>query len=98
MLYRLTTLPLIFTIGGMCYTIYLYHNALIRFVIEWIHVPDLPALAGNPDLATSITALVAIPLLLLFSAAFFVAVERPCMNPAWPTRVAHWIANRFRTL
>jgi len=96
--YRFTTLPLIFTIGGMCYTIYLYHNALIRFVIEWTHVPDLPALAGHPDLATLATALVAIPLLLLFSAAFFVAVERPCMNPAWPTRLLQSIRNRFRTL
>lgn len=96
--YRFTTLPLIFTVGGMCYTIYLYHNALIRFAIEWAHVPDLSTFALNHDAATAATALVGIALVLVFSSALFVAIERPCMNPDWPSHLTQWIRKRLRNL
>jgi peptidoglycan/LPS O-acetylase OafA/YrhL len=88
---RFLSLPWIFTIGGMCYTIYL------------IHLPILQVLAGSvmrtsgfvrfvPGLLVS--AVVTLPILLAVSVAFFLLIEKPCMNPKWPLRVGDWIAGR----
>jgi hypothetical protein len=35
---------------------------------------------------------------LLVSAVFFALVERPCMDPQWPSRLATWAAERGRTM
>jgi peptidoglycan/LPS O-acetylase OafA/YrhL len=33
---------------------------------------------------------------LLVSAVFFAFVERPCMDPRWPTRLATWLRDKGR--
>ena len=35
-----TTNPVIFTIGGMCYTIYLWHNLVIEILMRKLHVAN----------------------------------------------------------
>lgn len=88
---RFLSLPWIFTIGGMCYTIYL------------IHLPILQVLTGSvmrtsgfvsfmPGLLVS--AVFTLPILLAVSVAFFLLIEKPCMNPKWPLAVGNWIAGR----
>jgi peptidoglycan/LPS O-acetylase OafA/YrhL len=71
-------------IGGMCYTIYLLHYALIAFlatqskalfISEWGYAANF-----------GIQFLVIIPVVLVASAVFFALIERPCMDKDWPTK------------
>lgn len=77
------------TIGGMCYTIYLYHLALLEAAA--------PATArwrpfGSYGADLAVQAVVLGLFVLLVSALLFVAVERPCMDRVWPRRL--WAAIR----
>lgn len=92
---RIYTHPLITTIGGMCYSIYLLHFWVIgnvEKVLYRVHSPSSSywtemLLAGLPSLA------VALPI----CALFFRYVERPCMDRTWPRRLtAWWRTNRWR--
>jgi peptidoglycan/LPS O-acetylase OafA/YrhL len=74
--------PLIYTIGGMCYTIYLYHVHIMGvFSRAFAHVPQLQT--WPLWLTIIVTALVEIPAVLLICAGFFLAVEKPCMKKGW---------------
>jgi peptidoglycan/LPS O-acetylase OafA/YrhL len=75
--------PLVTVIGGMCYSIYLIHFRLLwatgRFAT---HFPW-----GSSFIERfAIEALISIPAILLVSIIFFALLERPCMDPAWPTK------------
>jgi peptidoglycan/LPS O-acetylase OafA/YrhL len=73
--------PITATIGGMCYSIYLFHNQLIYgFALVTRHV-----FPGSPYGLRLITQFLLIaPAVLLVSAIYFRFVERPCMRPEWP--------------
>lgn len=88
---KLLTQPLIVVIGGMCYTIYLYHFALIsaagRFLIGlWPNAGYVPTLALH--------VAVLVPLVLVVSAVLFWLFEKPFMAwrgvgwPRWELSVA----------
>jgi peptidoglycan/LPS O-acetylase OafA/YrhL len=87
--------PWIATIGGMCYSIYLMHFQMIavffkvtrRFV--GVHFDFL----ANYAIQLLVTAL---PVLLI-SLVFYLLIERPCMDPNWPSRFWHWITGRSRS-
>ena len=75
---------LLTNIGGMCYSIYLYHYILLTAIVKatkglsigsgfWSYL----ALQG------AITA----PIILAVCTAFFLLIERPCMDRQWPARV-----------
>ena len=70
------------TTGGMCYSIYLVHYPL--FIVLSRYLGPLTHL--QPDIALALTCAIVIPVGLVAGAAFFVLVERPCMDPAWPER------------
>jgi peptidoglycan/LPS O-acetylase OafA/YrhL len=88
---RFLSLPWIFTIGGMCYTIYLIHLPILQ-VLTGIVMRTSGFVSFMPGLLVS--AVVTLPILFAVSVAFFLLIEKPCMNPRWPLRVAHWIAGR----
>jgi peptidoglycan/LPS O-acetylase OafA/YrhL len=70
------------TIGGMCYSIYLLHNygiAASGFVVGQIGVV-LPF-----EVRLLVQFLLITPVVLAVSALFFRLVERPCMQPDWPS-------------
>ena len=70
-------------IGGMCYTIYLFHYPLMSAVTRFskpVHI------GGNLDAYFAIQLLLYAPVLLLVSSLYFVLVERPCMARDWPQR------------
>ncbi len=76
------------TIGGMCYTIYLLHN----YIVAGVGAHTERFFLGYPfDIRLLIQALLIGPVILLISALYFRFVERPCMNPAWPQRLARAI-------
>jgi peptidoglycan/LPS O-acetylase OafA/YrhL len=72
---RVLSLPLLTTIGGMCYTIYLFHYHIAGFMSLHIH-------------RSGVYYPVTVIAIALFCSAFFLLVERPCMNPHWPQDVA----------
>jgi peptidoglycan/LPS O-acetylase OafA/YrhL len=74
--------PLIYTIGGMCYTLYLYHYS----VISAISRPLIAAGFFNrlpPWLQVIAAGLVIVPAVLLSGAIMFILVEKPCMKKDW---------------
>jgi peptidoglycan/LPS O-acetylase OafA/YrhL len=77
--------PVVWTIGGMCYSIYLLHLQVIRLMLRPMHVLVTSSLGGFvPDLV--LICVVIVPVILLVSGVFFVLVELPCMR--WSQRIA----------
>lgn len=72
------SLPSITAIGGMCYTIYLYHFWLMRGLQGQVN-----RVAGDGILAACLLALVAI----LCSIPLYLAFERPFMRAGWYSRL-----------
>ncbi len=86
------TNPWLTTIGGMCYSIYLLHFAVIAFVYRHSQ-------------ALVITRLFWVNLMLQFvivgfftlviCGLFFIGIEKPCMRKDWPTRFMSWWQSRL---
>jgi peptidoglycan/LPS O-acetylase OafA/YrhL len=88
---RLLTLPLVTTVGGMCYSIYLLHNVILNNTL--FLTKDLaPTGVYASDLL--IQLLIMGPFVVAVSAVFFVLVERPCMDKSWPRHLAGWARER----
>ena len=78
------SLKIITNIGGMCYSIYLLHFAIISF-------------AGNPLLTFQFSedsiiniglySIIILGCILVISALFFIVIERPCMDKNWPIKI-----------
>jgi peptidoglycan/LPS O-acetylase OafA/YrhL len=78
-------------IGGMCYSMYLLHFRLI-FVTGHLATRFLWGPSFMERFA--LEALISIPAILLVTVVFYVLIERPCMDPAWPAKAA----SRLRAL
>jgi peptidoglycan/LPS O-acetylase OafA/YrhL len=75
----------VFTIGGMCYSIYLTHT----LVIDVARKLTLHAVIGHSlGMALLVQVILLAPIVLAVGAAFFLLVERPCMDPRWPWTLA----------
>ena len=81
---RILRNPVVTAIGGMCYTIYLFHYVLIPLMLR---------LSGGFD--PWVQGLFAVSMVMLISCAYFILIERPCMKKDWP-RLA-WSRLRGRT-
>jgi len=83
----------VYTIGGMCYSIYLTHT----LVIDLARKVTLHAVFGG-NLSVELLVQLALvgPVVVVAGAAFFVLIERPCMNPRWPQDLVGWFADRPR--
>jgi len=82
------------TIGGMCYSIYLVHN----YVIAAMGALTGHILPAGPFPSRVLLQFILItPVVLVISGLYFRFVERPCMVPDWPQRLAaRWTRVRFR--
>jgi peptidoglycan/LPS O-acetylase OafA/YrhL len=76
-------------IGGMCYTIYLFHYILIRPILRLTKAVHI---GSNFDFYFSLQMLLYLSIMLLASGLYFVFLERPCMAKDWPRRALHRIA------
>jgi peptidoglycan/LPS O-acetylase OafA/YrhL len=78
--------PLIYIIGGMCYTLYLYHYSVIsaigRLLISAGFLNRQPAW-----LEIVVAGLVIVPAVLLFGTLMFILIEKPCMKKDWRIRL-----------
>ena len=78
--------PLVYIIGGMCYTLYLYHYSVIsvigRLLIRAGFLNQLPLW-----LEIIVAGVVIVPAVLLFGTIMFILVEKPCMKKDWHIRL-----------
>jgi peptidoglycan/LPS O-acetylase OafA/YrhL len=69
--------------GGMCYSIYLMHMLIVSASFRAIKYLRMPGTMET--VVVQMTVLMAITLVL--STAYFVLIERPCMDPEWPQKL-----------
>ena len=65
-------------IGGMCYTIYLYHFMIINLLVPWTIQFVSPERAVRYDLL--LQCVILYPVVILVSAILFVLIEKPFMK------------------
>jgi peptidoglycan/LPS O-acetylase OafA/YrhL len=87
---RVLSLRWIAIIGGMCYSIYLLHYPILVVGAKVLHAVGIE---NGYWIWPVYLALLLFSLVL--SAAFFVLIERPCMDPAWVSRVGSQVKRRF---
>jgi peptidoglycan/LPS O-acetylase OafA/YrhL len=85
------TNPWVTTIGGMCYTIYLFHNKIIGVLLS-ISKEFVPF--SSYTLNVLVQGTLVLPPMLALCAVYFVLIEKPCMRKDWPKR----FALRLRTM
>lgn len=82
----------VYTIGGMCYSIYLLHYAFFSAVTpitaKW--TKTLPYLHG-----LCLQILILMPAMLVVTSVFYLLVEKPCMDKHWPTKALTWLKSRL---
>jgi len=90
----LLTLPVITNVGGMCYTIYLWH---------WHVVPRVLGRAYRIGLNLSYPAylclqvLIFLPFLAIVSVLLYKLIEQPCMDRTWPTKLRTFVRGMLAT-
>ena len=83
----------IYTIGGMCYSIYLLHYAFFHLLVKF---SKQLALTSDYAVNLGIQIIIGLPIILAISIVFFTLVERPCMNPEWPSVFKKRLYKTFR--
>jgi peptidoglycan/LPS O-acetylase OafA/YrhL len=71
-------------IGGMCYSIYLFHSLILYAVkhFTWpLHIGQ------NFWLYYAVQGVLGLPVVVMVCAAFFLLIERPCMDREWPRKL-----------
>jgi peptidoglycan/LPS O-acetylase OafA/YrhL len=92
---RLCANQWIAVIGGMCYSIYLLHSILM---IVMFKVTRKAFVTGVPFFANyGIQLLLVMVPVLAMCAVFFVLIERPCMDPNWPSKLWQSVTRRGQT-
>ena len=74
----------VYIIGGMCYSIYLLHYAFFHFLMPYTSKIQL-GLGYKMDFLLQI--MIAVPIMLVVTTAFYLMVERPCMDKDWPQKL-----------
>lgn len=78
--------PGIYIIGGMCYSLYLYHYSVIsaigRLLVKAGFLNRLPVW-----LEIIVAGAVIVPAVLLFGTIMFILIEKPCMKKDWHIRL-----------
>ena len=81
-------------IGGMCYTIYLFHYQVIAGAF---FLTSRLGTALSPLSYFGLQLVLLLAFVLVFSAIWFVLIERPCMIPRWPLRLWTHLSKRPAT-
>ena len=92
LLRRLLRTQWIAVLGGMCYSIYLLHYLFIAMMFKVTRRAILSSVSFPVNLAIQVLV-TGLPVLLLCT-AFFVLIERPCMDPDWPSKLWHRLTGR----
>ncbi|WP_304517205.1 acyltransferase family protein [Cecembia rubra] len=87
----LFTRPIIYLIGGMCYTIYLLHYAFFHVLVKF-SVGISTGVGYWADFGVQFLFL--FPVMLLVSAVFYLLIEKPCMDKSWPSRLYAYLNHK----
>ena len=89
----LLSLPWMSAIGSMCYTTYLWHvfvmASLLKLTLRFL-------ILKNFVLSIAFQAAIILPVMFFFSVLMFLAIEKPCMEPEWPTAFRNFIRSLLR--
>lgn len=88
----LFTNKFIMVTGGMCYTIYLLHYPFLAMLMNY---SSRLFIGGSFIVNLFLQSLIILPLLFLVSAAFFLTIEKPCMEKDWPQKFYKYFSNLF---
>jgi peptidoglycan/LPS O-acetylase OafA/YrhL len=88
---RLFSYPLLTVIGGMCYTIYLVHQPIIKFLGRFTR---RFLFEGSFLLSYTAQFVLLVVIVMAVSGVFFLAVEKPCMYKDWPQRLRDALLRR----
>ena len=77
--------PWIALTGGMCYSFYLMHMLILSIGFRFTRHLLIPS---SLSLSFLVQAILLGAGIYLFSTAYFVLIERPCMDPKWPHKLA----------
>ncbi len=77
---KVMNLPVIYLIGGMCYTIYLLHLAFFGLLVK---IFSKFIFFENYSSNFLLFSLLAFLLLMMISGLFFIYIEKPCMKKDW---------------
>jgi len=86
-----TSNPVIFTIGGMCYTIYLWHNFVLEVLMRKLHLGSRILAWGGGGWFWALYFVTFCLCVLAASGILFAAFEKPFMIKTWPRDLANWI-------
>ena len=81
--------PWLAIIGGMCYTIYLLHYPVVS-LFGGILVNFLPASLGYVTLSLIFIVILS-SIIFALSAIYFILIEKPCMDHAWPSKLKTYL-------
>jgi peptidoglycan/LPS O-acetylase OafA/YrhL len=84
---RLLSVEWLAILGGMCYSIYLWHFFIIALVFK---VSRRIVVSHVLLVNFLLQSMLILPCILAYCILYFVLIERPCMDPAWPQKV--WAA------
>ncbi|MES1256975.1 MAG: hypothetical protein ABUS51_01040, partial [Acidobacteriota bacterium] len=71
--------------GGMCYSIYLTHVPVMQALTAVISHVARPSEAVE---AVAFAVLFMAPISVVCGFIYYVLIERPCMDPQWPRKLA----------
>jgi peptidoglycan/LPS O-acetylase OafA/YrhL len=74
--------------GGMCYSLYLMHFLGVECLFRGVEHIQLAGIGSTLVLQMTLI----LPMVILVCTGFFVLIERPCMDPAWPQKL--WLRMR----
>ncbi|MGE9266525.1 MAG: acyltransferase family protein, partial [Verrucomicrobiales bacterium] len=80
-------------LGGMCYTIYLFHNQVLQLLVRLVPIGSLPE---NFWLRLPVLVLFCV-VVFAFCALLFLLLERPFMDRHWPRKWGRTIRHTFRS-
>lgn len=79
-------------IGGMCYSLYLYHGKTLAVLVHGFFARRdwFGFFTGD----VLLVCLATYPFVVAVGAVFYLLIEKPCMAPDWPTRLWDRLAGR----
>jgi peptidoglycan/LPS O-acetylase OafA/YrhL len=88
LLAAITGWPLLATVGGMCYTLYLYHpilkSTLGKLTFSW-------SFTNSIAVDTTLQIILHFIFIVLVGGVLFLLFEKPFMRKDWPLKLVNWI-------
>lgn len=82
--------PLLTSVGGMCYSLYLLHPLVMAVAFRAVRHVSL----GRDAATWSAQVLLLLAAILPAGLCYFVLIERPCMRKDWPRDLVAWMLAR----